>query len=149
MAMVNYMRTLSLIILMCIQPNYMPNLFQVMWLNKSKWLWKTCLPPESLIIILQRANWERGKTKAVEYMLIPKSLNCHKIYFHSFFFNFFFTLLYFTILYWFCHTLTWIHQGCTWVTKHEPLSHLLPHIISLDHTHASAPSILNPASNID
>ena len=28
-----------------------------------------------------------------------------------------FTLFYFTILYWFCHTLTWIHHGCTCVPK--------------------------------
>ena len=39
---------------------------------------------------------------------------------------FIFTLFYFTILYWFCHTLTWIHHGCTWVPKHEPPSHLPP-----------------------
>ena len=38
----------------------------------------------------------------------------------SFFLIFNFTLFYFTILYWFCHTLTWIHHGCTWVPKHEP-----------------------------
>ena len=59
-----------------------------------------------------------------------------------------FTLFYFAILYWFCHTLTWIRHGCTWVPKHEPPSHLPPHIISLDHPHAPAPSILYPASNI-
>ena len=49
---------------------------------------------------------------------------------------FIFTLFYFTILYWFCHTLTWIHHGCTWVPKHEPPSHLPLHIISLDHPRA-------------
>ena len=37
---------------------------------------------------------------------------------------FIFTLFYFTVLYWFCHTLTWIHHGCTCVPKHEPPSHL-------------------------
>ena len=62
---------------------------------------------------------------------------------------FIFTLFYFRILYWFCHTLTWIHHGCTCVPKHEPPSHLPPHIISLDHPRAPAPSILYPASNID
>ena len=66
-----------------------------------------------------------------------------------FFLIFIFTLFYFTILYWFCHTLTWIRHGCTWVPKHEPPSHLPPHIISLDHPRAPAPSILYPASNID
>ena len=60
-----------------------------------------------------------------------------------------FTLFCFTILYWFCHTLTWICHGCTWVPNLEPLSHLHPHIISLDHPRAPAPSILYPASNID
>ena len=60
-----------------------------------------------------------------------------------------FTLFCFTILYWFCHTLTWIHQGCTCVSKHEPPSHLPPHNISLGHPHAPAPSMLYPASDID
>ena len=55
---------------------------------------------------------------------------------------FIFTLFYFTILYWFCHTLTWICHRCAWVPKHEPPSHLPPHIISLDHPRAPAPSIL-------
>ena len=64
-------------------------------------------------------------------------------------FIFIFTLFYFTILYWFCHTLTWDRHECTWVPKHEPLSHLPPHIISLDHPRAPAPSILYSASNID
>ena len=62
---------------------------------------------------------------------------------------FFFTLFYFTILYWFCHTSTWIHHGCTWVPNPEPPSHLPPHIISLGHPSAPAPSILYPASNLD
>ena len=42
-----------------------------------------------------------------------------------FFLIFIFTLFYFTILYWFCHTLAWICQGCTWVLSqlfHSPLS---------------------------
>ena len=40
-----------------------------------------------------------------------------------FFLIFIFTLFYFTILYWFCHTLTWIHHGCTCIPKHESPSH--------------------------
>ena len=59
------------------------------------------------------------------------------------------TLFCFTILYWFCDTLTWICHGCTWVPNPEPPSHLPPHIISLDHPHAPAPSILYPVLNID
>ena len=65
------------------------------------------------------------------------------------FFIFFQTLFYFTILYWFCHTLTWIHHGCIKVPNPESPSHLPLHIISLDHPHAPAPSILYPVSNID
>ena len=60
-----------------------------------------------------------------------------------------FTLFYFTVLYWFCHTLTWISHGCTWVPNPEPPSYLPPHIISLDHPSAPAPSILYPVSNVD
>ena len=71
-----------------------------------------------------------------------------KFYFIIIFLIFIFTLFYFTILYWFCHTLTWIHHGCTCVPKHEPLSHLAPHNISLGHPHAPAPSMLYPASDI-
>ena len=46
---------------------------------------------------------------------------CNDLLF-SFFFQIsnHFTLFYFTILYWFCHTLTWIHHGCTCNPKHEP-----------------------------
>ena len=62
---------------------------------------------------------------------------------------FFFFLLYFTILYWFCHTLTWIHHRCIQAPNPESPSHLPPHIISLDHPHAPAPSIPYPVSNID
>ena len=36
---------------------------------------------------------------------------------------------YFTILYWFCHTLTWIHHGCTHIPHPEPPSHHPPHPI--------------------
>ena len=56
---------------------------------------------------------------------------------------------YFTILYWFCHTLTWIHHGCTCVPHPEPPSALLPHTIPLGHPSAPAPSILYHASNLD
>ena len=66
-----------------------------------------------------------------------------------FFLIFIFTLFYFTILYWFWHTLTWIHHGCTGAPKHEPLSHLPPHIIPPAHPRAPVPSILHPASNIE
>ena len=35
-------------------------------------------------------------------------------------FKFIFTSFCFTILYWFCHTLIWIHHGCTCIPKLEP-----------------------------
>ena len=65
--------------------------------------------------------------------------------------KFFFFLLYFTLQYCigFCHTLTWNHHGCIQSPNPESPSHLPPHIISLDHPHAPAPSILYPVSDID
>ena len=70
-----------------------------------------------------------------------KTKMCYPDFPYFFLFLFFkifiFTLFYFTILYWFCHTLTWIHHGCTWVPNPEPPSHLPSHIISLDHPRAS------------
>ena len=65
------------------------------------------------------------------------------------FFLLFYLLFYLTILYWFCHTLTSIPLGCTWVPNPEPPSHFPPHIISLGHPSAPAPSILYPVSNLD
>ena len=50
-----------------------------------------------------------------------------------------FILFYFTVLYWFCHTSTWIHQGCTRVPHPEPPSHLPPHPIPLGHPSAPVP----------
>ena len=70
-------------------------------------------------------------------------------FYFIFFLIFIFTLFCFTILYWFGYTLTWISHGCTWVPNSEPPSHLPPHIISLDHPRAPAPSILYPVSNTD
>ena len=58
-------------------------------------------------------------------------------------------LFYFTTLYWFCHTLTWIHHGCTCVPHPEPPSHLPPHPIPLGHPCAPGLSILYHASNLD
>ena len=56
---------------------------------------------------------------------------------------------YFTRLYLFCHTLTWIHHGCTCVPHPDPPSHLPPHPIPLGHSSAPAPSTLSHASNLD
>ena len=97
------------------------------------WYWMVCLGNEQRMLIAPHKIW----------------LCCTWVVFCFFFLIFIFTLFHFTILYLFCHTLTWIHHGCTWVPKHEPPFHLPPHIISLHHPHAPAPSILYPASNID
>ena len=55
---------------------------------------------------------------------------------------------YFTILYWFCHTLTWIHLGCTCV-PHLTSHPIPPHPIPLGHPSAPAPRTLYHASNMD
>ena len=62
-------------------------------------------------------------------------------------FYLFIYLLYNTVLV--LDKLTWICNGCTWVPNPGPASHHPPHIISLGHPSAPAPSILYPASNLD
>ena len=57
-----------------------------------------------------------------------------------FFLVFIFTLFYFIIL--FCHTLTWIRHGCTWVPNPEPSSHPISSLWIIPR--APAPSILCP-----
>ena len=49
----------------------------------------------------------------------------------------------------FCHTLTWIHHGCTCVLHPEPPSHLPPHPIPLGHPSTPALSTLYHAWNLD
>ena len=108
------------------------------------WEWKV-EEPWLLVFEIKICNllWQRLYRVEVSIHYVGKSR------YRVIFFILIFTLFYFTILFWFCHTLTWIRHGCTWVPKHEPPSHLPPHIISLDHPPAPAPSILYPASNID
>ena len=67
----------------------------------------------------------------------------------SVFFFQFYLFIYFAILYWFCHTLTWVHHGCTCVSHPEPSSHLPPHPTPLGHPSSPAPSTLYHASNLD
>ena len=70
-------------------------------------------------------------------------------------FFFFFLILFliylfiFTILYWFCHTLTWIHHGCTRVPHPEPPSRLPLYPIPLGHPSTPDPRILFHALNLD
>ena len=49
----------------------------------------------------------------------------------------------------FCHTLTWISNGCTWVPHPEVPSHLPAHPIPRGHPSAPALSTLSHASNLD
>ena len=56
---------------------------------------------------------------------------------------------YFAVLYLFCHTLTWIHHGCTCGPHPESPSHLPPHPIPLGLPSAPAPSTLYHALNLD
>ena len=101
------------------------------------WTWVSCIAGQILY------HWTTRDTPI-------HSLFFFKVFILFYFFLIFiFTLFYFTILYWFCHTLTWIHHGCTCVHKHELPSHLPPHNISLGHPRAPAPSMLYPASDID
>ena len=82
--------------------------------------------------------------KSTSYLLLRL---CRFEYWIFFKFYFYFILLYNTVLV--LPYLTWIHHGCIRTPNPESLSHLPPHIISLDHPHAPAPSILYPVSNID
>ena len=95
----------------------------------------------------QKKLWEKNELEDCVRMLINKIHYFLKyLWYLSAFYLFSF---YFTILYWFCHTLTWIHPGCIQAPNPESPSHLPPYIISLDHPHAPAPSILYPILNID
>ena len=71
-----------------------------------------------------------------------------RFFFFSFLFKnfyFYFILLYNTVL-----VLPYIGMNPPWVyTSSQSWIPLPPHIISLDHPHAPAPSILYPVSNID
>ena len=49
----------------------------------------------------------------------------------------------------FCHTLTWISHGCTYVPHPESPSHIPPYPIPQGHTSASAQNTLSHASNLD
>ena len=70
-----------------------------------------------------------------------------KWYFFFLFFNFYF---YFILLYNTVLVLPYIDMNPPWVyMSFQSWTALPPHIISLDHPRAPAPSILHPVSNID
>ena len=95
-------------------------------------------------IPLSEGYTRQNKVKSTSYLLLRL---CRFEYWIFFKFYFYFILLYNTVLV--LPYLTWISHGCTWVPNLEPPSHFPPHIISLDHPHAPAPSILYPVSNTD
>ena len=76
-----------------------------------------------------------------------QSIHYASIHDHFFFLIFTFALQYCTGIT--IHWHTWISHGCTWVPNLETPSHLPPHIVSLDHPRAPAPSILYPVLNLD
>ena len=78
---------------------------------------------------------------------------CHDLSFlcFVFFIYIFLFLLYFILQYCIGFAIHW-HESATGVHEFpilNPSSHLAPHIISLDHLRAPAPSILYPVLNID
>ena len=112
------------------------------------WSFCTCRPSSDASRRTQKAwtstvileqLWGTWNLNAYE---LPDSVYCLKGFL-------FVCLFYFTMLYWFCHTLTWILNGCTCVPHPEPLSHLPPHPIPLGHPSAPALSTLSHVSSLD
>ena len=101
---------------------------------------------------LVQLNWSRrGLDSGLSRQGLAMQSLCGLAFF--FFFN---QLIYFnwrliTLQYCsgFCHTLTWISQGCTCVPHPEPPSHLPPHPIPQGYPSALALSALFHASNLD
>ena len=90
---------------------------------------------------------EKGKPK----VMIVYMCTCDKfLFFIYLFISKFLFLLYFVLQYCIGFAIHW-HESATdaQVPHPAPPSHLPPHIISLDHPCAPAPSILYPVSNID
>ena len=74
-------------------------------------LTKGCLMPELRLLSHEYSTWPMRS--------IYIFFHCQPFFFFLAFIPFFF-FFYFTILYWFCHTLTWIHHGCTCIPHPEP-----------------------------
>ena len=80
----------------------------------SNWAWSQITNPHPRQVKSESLNM--GSIRSLFFFL-------RFFFFYFFFLLLIFTLFYFSILYWFCHTLTWIHHGCTWVPNPEPPSH--------------------------
>ena len=80
--------------------------FRIDWLDLLAVQW-------TLRSLFQQVDSLHQVAKVLKFQLQHQSFQwIFRTDFFFFFFNFFF-LFYFIILYWFCHTLTWIHHGCT------------------------------------
>ena len=72
----------------------------------------------------------------------PQNTN---LFIFSFFQFYLFIYVYFTILFWFCHTLTWVHHGCTCVPHPEipPTSLPIPSLWVTPEHQPRAPCIMH------
>ena len=96
-------------------------------------------------------SWQNSVSLCPASLYSKAKLACYSRYLlTSFFFSVLFIyLFYFTIFYWFCHTLTWIHHGCTCVPHPETPSHLPPHPVPLGHPSSPDPNTLYHECNPD
>ena len=89
---------------------FFPNYCFYFWVNHI-----VIYPQRKALLI----NSSETEVFQYRYMVNDNIVVWFPLYF-LFFLIFIFTIFYFTLLYWFCHTLTWIHHGCTWVPNPEP-----------------------------
>ena len=91
---------------------FFPNYCFYFWVNHI-----VIYPQRKALLI----NSSETEVFQYRYMVNDNIVVWFPLYF-LFFLIFIFTIFYFTLLYWFCHTLTWIHHGCTCVPKLEPIT---------------------------
>ena len=97
-------------------------------------------------------KWVNSSHLVVKYWSFSFIISPSKEYSGLISFFFFFPVLFIFLLYnivLVCHTLTWIHHGCTCVLHPETPSHVPPHPIPLGHPSAPALSTLSHALNLD
>ena len=136
------------LLLPSLQSYMTPNFWQLMSsLWKAICLWAVCFATFKAIKMLSIINPYRILFSQQGHCTLEKWSERNYGYF--FLFNLFLEAYYFTILYWFCHTLTWVHHGCTCVPHPEPHFYLPPYLIPQGHPSAPALSTLYHASNLD